>query len=117
MKCPLMLTYDVSEAPCEHPNPMECLQSDCAWWAPLDDACAVRDLPGIMLLIGNVLGKIYDNMSLARATFTCRDCGLRVELAPGNDYEKPRDWQRFEQVDGKCIWLCDQCSTLTGLRR
>jgi hypothetical protein len=42
MKCPLMLTYDVGEAPCEHPQPMDCLKAECAWWDKEENCCTTK---------------------------------------------------------------------------
>ena len=62
MKCPLLVMGQLSnEIPVVASN-SDCLKEKCAWWSPLDDCCAIRDLPGLLMAMGNAFGKIADRM-------------------------------------------------------
>ena len=62
MKCPLFVVSALIKAGTTKNCTLECLQEECAWWSPLESCCAVRDLSGLLLAMGNTLGKIADNM-------------------------------------------------------
>lgn len=55
MKCPLMLTYDVSEAACEHPQPMDCLGESCGFYHKNNARCSTVTLAQGMVYLHKVL--------------------------------------------------------------
>jgi len=106
-KCPFLLSLIVHLGGLPDGNEDECKGDECAWWAPLSSCCAVRDLPGILIAAGNVLGRIHVELSLSRYTYTCHECGVRIEKTASGEFKTPTDWILEEQTDGKLAWFCD----------
>ena len=109
MKCPL-LTEIARYPDCqENTYALECLGEECAWWAPLSSCCSIRDLPGILIAAGNVLGRIHAELCLSRYTYTCHYCSVRIQKTAAGEFKYPSGWKLEEQTDGRHVWICDQC--------
>ena len=62
MKCPLMLEAWHTGGTAKGIEPKDCLEEECAWWTPLSSCCAIRDLPGILIALGNTLGEMAEEL-------------------------------------------------------
>ena len=62
MKCPKAIAWDWKLG--HEPEFVygDCLKEECAWWTPLSSCCAFRDLPGILIAIGNTLGEMAEEL-------------------------------------------------------
>ncbi len=109
MKCPLIKNVLEIETGETKQDLVDCLKEECACWSPLSECCSVRDLPGILIALGNVLGRIHDELCLSKYTYRCHYCGVTIERTEAGGFKVPAGWIRFELVDGRHVWICELC--------
>ncbi len=110
MKCPLFIQHDVSAAMGEETAIVECIKEGCGLYDQAGEYCAPVANNRIMTAIGNVLGKIADDLTRARLAFRCHYCGLTVTVTREDLADHLAGWTRKELIDGKHVYLCDRCS-------
>lgn len=109
-KCPLFyMDYlkAINEVPPEFPK---CLGWECGRWDDVSSQCCDVENLRLLTAIGAVLGRLADSQTRARSTFRCHYCGLMVTTRPGLKWIQALRWTRAEQVDGRFVWSCEQCS-------
>ena len=109
MKCPIRMLSHQAAFVGDYGETLDCLGEECAWWTPLSSCCSIRDLPGILIAAGNVLGLICSELRHTKYRYTCHRCGLIIEKTAAGETKEPDGWTIFEQVDGRHVWICGRC--------